>query len=66
MKIPVQALDPCGRQIRHIRRERDAERRLVVKYLWEGVRISRDWASAHVLAFDSWPQNCHGAGGRVT
>ena len=35
-------------------------------YLWEGVRISRDWASAHVLAFDSWPQNCHGAGGRVT
>ena len=35
-------------------------------YLWEGVRISRNWASAHVLAFDGWPQNCHGAGGRVT
>ncbi len=31
MKIPVQALDLYGRQIRRIRRERDAERRIVAK-----------------------------------
>ena len=32
----------------------------------EGVRISRDWATTHCLAFYGWPQNCHGAGGCVT
>lgn len=30
------------------------------------MRISRDWASARVLAFDGWAQNCHGAGGRAS
>ena len=31
----------------------------------ERAGISKNWAIAHVLAFDSWPQNCHGAGGCV-
>ena len=34
-------------------------------YLGEGVEISRNWATAHFLAFHGWPQNCHGAGGCV-
>ena len=31
----------------------------------ERAGISKNWAIAHILAFDSWPQNCHGAGGCV-
>ena len=34
-------------------------------YFGEGVAISRNWATAHFLAFYGWPQNCHDAGGCV-
>ena len=29
-------------------------------YFGEGVGISRNWATAHFLAFYGQPQNCHG------
>ena len=32
----------------------------------EEVRTSGNWATAQRLSFDGWPQNCHGAAGRVT
>ena len=35
-------------------------------YFGEGTGISRNWATAHFLIFDGWPQNYHGAGGCVT
>ena len=35
-------------------------------YFGGGAEISRNWATAHFLIFDGWPQNCHGAGGCVT
>ena len=34
-------------------------------YFGEGVKISRNWATAYFLGFDDWPRNCHGAYGRV-
>ena len=34
-------------------------------YFREGVEISRNWATAHFLAFYGWPQNFHGTGGCV-
>ena len=27
----------------------------------EGVKTSRNWATAYFLVFDDWPQNCHDA-----
>ena len=30
-------------------------------YFGEGVKISRNWATAYFLVFDDWPQNCHDA-----
>ena len=34
-------------------------------YLGEGVEISRNWATAHILTLYVWPQNCHDTGGCV-
>ena len=31
----------------------------------EEARISRNWATAHFLAFNDWPQSCCAAGGWV-
>ena len=34
-------------------------------YFGGGAEISRNWATAHFLIYDGWPQNCHAAGGCV-
>ena len=35
-------------------------------YFREGVRVSRNWATAYFWIFDEWPQSYHGAGKTVT